>query len=119
VEEGLANLARLDHTVVFVFSGVRILPKSPLHERAVREGDRPGDPLLQPVFYHSPAIEKDAMNDRIKAALPGKRDRIFPASAGQERLKVMHRFGHRDSSGTGSSASPRRKRPLPGKGEPW
>ncbi|MBN2872373.1 MAG: lipid biosynthesis B12-binding/radical SAM protein, partial [Halothiobacillaceae bacterium] len=38
VAEGLANLARLEKTVVFAFSGIRLLSKSPLHAQAIREG---------------------------------------------------------------------------------
>ena len=38
VTEGLANLERLEHTVVFGYSGIRILPGTALHGRAIAEG---------------------------------------------------------------------------------
>ncbi|MBI5017246.1 MAG: lipid biosynthesis B12-binding/radical SAM protein [Deltaproteobacteria bacterium] len=96
VREGLDNLARLDHCVVFAFSGIRLLPGTPLLERAVREGViSSGAPLLRPVYYFSPGVEPEAMNRRIEAAFRGRRDRIFPPSEGVERLAVMRRFGFR------------------------
>jgi len=96
VREGLANLERLEHTVVFAFSGIRLLSKSPLHEQAIREGVvSADDSLLRPVYYYAPAIDRGAMNATIEAAFRGRRDRIFPPSEGQKRMAVMHNFGYR------------------------
>ncbi len=96
LEEGLANIARLEHSVVFGFSGIRILPGTDLHAQAVREGVlEAGAPLLMPRYYFSPALDPEAMNARILASFQGRRDRIFPPSDGQEKLAVMHRFGFR------------------------
>jgi len=96
VEEGLVNLARLEQTVVFAYTGIRILPGAPLHARALAEGViADGESLLKPRFYFSPAIDPERMNARIEEAFRGRRDRIFPPSAGQERLAVMKRFGYR------------------------
>ncbi|WP_432821991.1 lipid biosynthesis B12-binding/radical SAM protein [Trichloromonas sp.] len=96
VQEGLANLARLQHTVVFAFSGIRLLSKSPLHAQAIREGLVSADQsLLQPVYYYSPNVDRDVMNATIEESFRGRRDRIFPPSEGQKRMAVMHNFGYR------------------------
>jgi lipid biosynthesis B12-binding/radical SAM protein len=96
VAEGLANLEQLEQTVVFAFSGIRILPGTPLLARAVRDGIlAEGASLRDPVYYLSPGIDVEAMNAAIMAAFKNRRDRIFPPSAGQERLSIMHRFGYR------------------------
>jgi radical SAM superfamily enzyme YgiQ (UPF0313 family) len=96
VAEGLANLATLDHSVVFAFSGIRLLPGTPLLDRALAEGvvSREAS-LLTPAYYFSTDIEPEAMNRRIEAAFRGRRDRIFPPAEGAERLAVMRRFGFR------------------------
>ena len=56
VTEGLANLQRLEHTVVFAYSGIRILPGTALHGRAISEGVLSAEAsLLEPAYYFSPA----------------------------------------------------------------
>ncbi len=96
VQEGLANLERLENTVVFAFSGIRLLNKAPLHGQAIREGlITEEESLLRPIYYFSPEIDRERMNATIKAAFHGRRDRIFPPSEGQKRLAIMHKFGYR------------------------
>jgi radical SAM superfamily enzyme YgiQ (UPF0313 family) len=96
VAEGLANLERLQHSVVFAFSGIRILPDTPLRARAVREGLLAEDcDLREPVFYQSPLVAGQDMNQMILDAFRGRRDRIFPPSYSDARRAVMYRFGYR------------------------
>ena len=96
VTEGLANLQRLEHTVAFAYSGIRILPGTLLHGRAIAEGVLPpAASLLEPVYYISPQVDADVMNGMINDSFRGRRDRIFPPSAGQQRLEVMRNFGYR------------------------
>lgn len=96
VAQGLANLARLEKCVVFVFSGIRVLPSAPLYARAIREGlVSSDDPLLRPIHYFSPAVDPEAMNAAIEASFQGRRDRLFPPCAAEARLSVLHRFGFR------------------------
>lgn len=94
LEQGLDNIALLENCVVFAFSGIRILPRTALRDRAVSEGllDA-GNTLLRPSYYFSPGIDPDTMNARIEEAFRGRRDRIFPPSEGQKRLAMMNRFG--------------------------
>ena len=96
VTEGLANLAQLAQTVVFAFSGIRILPGTALLTRAIKDGLLTTDsPLCEPAYYLSPAVDVEAMNAAITAAFRNRRDRIFPPAEGQKRLAIMHRFGYR------------------------
>ena len=96
VAEGLENLKQLEHTVVFAFSGIRILPGTPLLARAIKDGLlAEGDPLREPVYYLSPQVDVDQMNAMIAAAFANRRDRVFPPAEGQKRLAIMHRFGYR------------------------
>jgi len=94
--EGLSNIRRLEYCLVFAYSGIRILPRTGLYARAVAEGRiAAGDPLREPVYYHSPRVDAEAMNRSIEAAFHGRRDRIFPPSEGQKRLSIMHDFNFR------------------------
>jgi hypothetical protein len=94
--EGLANLDRLEHTVVFGYSGIRILPGTALHGQAIAEGIlSPTAPLIEPVYYFSPQIDADVMNGMIADSFGARRDRVFPPVEGQKRLSVMHNFGFR------------------------
>lgn len=94
VHEGLANIAQLEHCVVFAFSGIRVLPKSSLLERAIEDGVMADDtPLIKPVYYFSPQLDVEAMNQAILDSFAGRRDRIFPPSEGQEKMAVMNNFG--------------------------
>ena len=96
VAEGLANLEQLEHTVVFAFSGIRVLPGTPLLARAIRDGlMAEGDSLREPVYYLSPGIQVQQMNEMITESFRNKRDRIFPPVEAQKRLEIMHRFGYR------------------------
>ncbi|MFZ1613775.1 MAG: lipid biosynthesis B12-binding/radical SAM protein [Holophaga sp.] len=96
VAEGLANLEQLENTVVFAFTGLRILPDTPLHTLAVREGVLAQDtPLHKPAFYHSPLVDKESMNAMILDAFQGRRDRFFPPEASNRVRSTMLRFGYR------------------------
>jgi len=96
VAQGLENLKRLEHTVVFAFSGIRILPGTPLLARAVEDGIlAEGASLREPVYYLSPEVDAEEMNAMITAAFSNRRDRVFPPAEGQKRLAIMHRFGYR------------------------
>lgn len=96
LKEGLDNIEKLENCVVFAFSGIRILPGTGLHARAVREGILTRKKsLLKPVYYFSPEIDAARMNEKIESAFHGRRDRLFPPSEGQIRMAAMNRFGYR------------------------
>jgi radical SAM superfamily enzyme YgiQ (UPF0313 family) len=96
VREGMQNVERIDTSVVFAFSGIRILPETELHGRAIADGLIDADcDLLMPAYYFSPQIEVEPMNTIIADAFKKRREWIFPPSQGQERLQVLRRFGFR------------------------
>ncbi len=96
LERGLKNLERLPRSVVFAFTGIRILSGTLLEQRAVREGIiAEGADLLRPVYYFSPYVEPGSMNALLKRAFRGNRLRLFPPAEAQLRMDVMRRFGQR------------------------
>ncbi len=94
IEEGLANIELLRKTVVFVFSGIRILPQTGLAQIAVQQGIiTPEDNLLQPAFYVAPGIDKEEMDSKIEDAFRRRKDRFFPPEKGYIRMKTVKLFG--------------------------
>lgn len=94
--EGLQNLAQLDISVVFAFSGIRIHPGAPLHQRAIEEGIISAETsLLKPVYYFSPLLDRERMEQTIEESFAGHKNRIFPPSEGMIRMAVMRGFGFR------------------------
>lgn len=66
VREGMQNVERIDKNVVFAFSGIRILPGTELHTRAIEEQVIEAEcELLMPAYYFSPQIEVEQMNGMI------------------------------------------------------
>ena len=94
--EGLDNIDQLGDSVVFAFSGIRIHPEAPLHQRAIADGIvSADDSLLKPVYYFSPLIDRQNMEQTIEARFSGRKNRIFPPSEGLKRMSVMKNFGYR------------------------
>ena len=92
--EGLDNMDQLGASVVFAFSGIRIHPESPLHQRAVDDGVITAEtPLLKPVYYFSPLLDRQKMEATIEARFQGQNNRVFPPSEGLKRMEVMKNFG--------------------------
>jgi lipid biosynthesis B12-binding/radical SAM protein len=93
--EGLANIENLNNTVVFAFTGIRILPGTAMHQRAIDDGVMAADQsLLEPFFYFSPHIEQQEIDRTIREAWRGRLDRIYPSSEMQERVTRLHSKGY-------------------------
>ncbi|EKD35322.1 MAG: hypothetical protein ACD_75C01955G0002 [uncultured bacterium] len=95
VQQGIANLAKLHRTAVFVYLGIRILPGTRLHRRALREGLITEDTdLIRPSFYYSPHVDREFIDGRLRLAFRGKRDRIFPVAEREHHVTLLHKLGH-------------------------
>jgi len=95
VEEGMANIEQLHHSVTFAFTGIRILPNTKVHALAVsQQVIREDTPLLEPIFYFSPAIDPEKLDHRLRTAWKGRLDKIYPASQMQDRIRYLHQRGH-------------------------
>ena len=95
LDEGLANIEKLDNTAVFAFTGIRVLPGTAMHQRAIDDGVMTEDQaLLEPFFYFSPHIDREYLDRKIKDAWGGRFDRIYPSSDLQKRVTHLHSKGH-------------------------
>ncbi len=96
VKDGLINIRKLDQSVIFFYSGIRILPGTGLYSLAIKEGIiAKGDPLLKPRYYFSRDIDVKRMNDLIEEEARGKRRYIFPPEKGEKLANIMHSFGYK------------------------
>lgn len=95
VEEGIANVLQLKGAASFIFLGVRILPQTPLAARALAEGlIGPETDLLHPVYYFSPALDRDWLHERLVAAFKPHRHVVYPPDAMDSGLAFLHRLGY-------------------------
>lgn len=92
--EGLANIEKLHNTVVFAFTGIRILPGTAMHLRAIDDGVlTPDQSLLEPFFYFSPHLTEREIDSTIRDAWHGKFDRIYPPAELQSKVTYLHSKG--------------------------
>ncbi len=95
VREGIRNIVALEHAVAFMFMGIRILPHTPLEQRAVREGlIPPHADLLEPVYYLAPGIERDWLETTLTAGFKDVRHCVFPPDRFETQVRLLHQLGH-------------------------
>jgi radical SAM superfamily enzyme YgiQ (UPF0313 family) len=99
LETTLSHVDKLKKSVLFLFCGMRIYPRTPLFERALEEGRiRPDQDLLEPVFYESPAMGRDAIIDRVKERADGRVNWVV-GSGGDEAGSLIQRMYKRGYTG--------------------
>ena len=84
LEEGIENCRLLEKSVVFGYAGIRIYPGTLLMARAMSEGvvDE-NTSLFEPVYYYSPAIDKQRMHEMICQGWSKDRRLIYPQAKGE------------------------------------
>lgn len=99
VREGIKNLSELDYSVVFGGMGVRIFPNTGIYELAKKTGMIQNESELfnKEIYYHSPEIDIDWLNNYLVETFKGKRNWVFPWAGVAERNSFMHNSGFRGS----------------------
>jgi radical SAM superfamily enzyme YgiQ (UPF0313 family) len=100
VRQTLERACALPRAVVYAFQGLRVYPGTGLHEVALADGVvAPGQDLMDPVFYFSPHLSREALDAEL-APLASKRNWLI-AGAGMEQAKrlsaVIRRGGGKGS----------------------
>jgi radical SAM superfamily enzyme YgiQ (UPF0313 family) len=91
--EGIENCQKLENCVVFGYAGVRIYPGALLMERALSEGIvEENSFLLEPIYYFSPAIDKQRMCEMICQGWKENKCLIFPAKKGKKISQALKRM---------------------------
>jgi radical SAM superfamily enzyme YgiQ (UPF0313 family) len=95
VFEGIRNITSLKKSVVFVFMGIRILPNTALARIAVKEKViSPDEDILKPLYYISPGVDKNWLEETLTDAFSKTRNCIFPPDAYDSTLRVLHKLGY-------------------------
>jgi radical SAM superfamily enzyme YgiQ (UPF0313 family) len=97
LETTLSHIDKLKKSVLFLFCGMRIYPRTPLYDRALKEGlIGPEQDLLTPEFYESPAIGREAVIARIEDKAQGRVNWVVGSGGDEagELVKRMYRKGY-------------------------
>jgi radical SAM superfamily enzyme YgiQ (UPF0313 family) len=98
VIEGINNIKSLTKTASFIFMGIRILPKTPLAQLAIKEGlIKPDQDLLEPVYYIAPGIDRKWLEETLTESFKGIRNCVFPPDALDSSLAFLHKLGYSGS----------------------
>jgi radical SAM superfamily enzyme YgiQ (UPF0313 family) len=99
LEETLFQTERLDKTVFFVFAGIRIYPRTPLHTLALQERQiKDGADLMEPTFYWSPALHRETVLNRMKDHVADRENWVV--GSGPPRMyRMMSRLYARGHTG--------------------
>jgi len=97
--ETLSNVHRLRKTVSFFFCGVRVYPGTTVHSRAIEDGQvHEEDDLLQPVYYHSPALAGVDVEQAVRHSGDGRANWVVGAGR-EQTMKLLERMYARGHTG--------------------
>jgi radical SAM superfamily enzyme YgiQ (UPF0313 family) len=95
VQEGIRNILGLKKCVAFIFMGIRILPNTPLARLAIQEKlIAPDEGMLKPIYYLSPAVDKDWLEQTLTRAFADVRHCVFPPDKMDNSLQMLHKLGY-------------------------
>ena len=95
VRRGIANLRALEPAHTLVFSGIRILPGTPLCRIAGREGKLPpGWNGAEELYYFADGLDPEALHTMLTEGFRGSRFCVYPPDAKNGELKLLHKFGY-------------------------
>lgn len=83
--------------VAFFNTGIRIYPGTELESIARTEGvlSRPPEEMLAPVFYVSPEVDTEWLDQELKKSMNSQMNFINMASMGHSLLPTIHRISHK------------------------
>lgn len=83
--------------VAFFNTGIRIYPGTELESIARTEGvlTRPAEDMLAPLFYVSPELDAEWLDQELKRAMNSQMNFINMASMGHSLLPAIHRISHK------------------------
>jgi radical SAM superfamily enzyme YgiQ (UPF0313 family) len=84
------------HDVAFFNVGIRIYPGTELESIARQQGvlSRPPEEMLAPLFYLSPEVDADWLNQELKKSMKSQMNFINMATMGHSILPAVHRISH-------------------------
>ncbi len=95
LQAGMANVRSLEHTVRFIFSGVRVLPGTPMAEiYRDADGRAPSEAaLVEPHYYFSPALPREELETTLRAGFADDPLCLYPPEKGAGKETELHAKG--------------------------
>ena len=95
VMDGIANLRSLEPAYSIIFSGIRILPGTPLLDLARKQGMVPPDwDEISKIYYFAPGLSPAWLDHTLKSGFAGSRHCIYPPGSRNDQLKKILRLGY-------------------------
>jgi radical SAM superfamily enzyme YgiQ (UPF0313 family) len=95
VTQTLDQCDRIEDAVLFFFCGVRIYPRTELHQIALREGQvGPADDLLPPRFYAPAGLAVQAIADMVTTRARGRRHWVIGSGDEQMAAAMKRLYQH-------------------------
>ncbi len=99
ITESLDNVERLENTVLFFFTGIRIYPRTGLYKTAIKEKKISHETsLLEPRYYESDAISHGQIEERV-IHRKGQRINWIVGSGGEQAATTVSRLHARGHTG--------------------
>ncbi len=97
ITESLNNIEKLNKTVLFFFTGIRIYPRTSLYDIAFSEGKITLETnLLEPIFYESDQIDRRSIETLVTARVGNRINCVVGSGglAGANTVSKMHDRGY-------------------------
>jgi hypothetical protein len=99
LSETFELMDRCEPTAVIILCGIRIYPGTPIEQQACEEGQlAPGDSLLEPKFYLSPAV-RETLLERVAGEAARRPNWIVPGLEINVSLRLMRWLRDRGHKG--------------------
>ena len=93
--KGIGNLRSLEPAHTLVFSGIRIIPDTPLCRIAEKEGKIPsGWDGAGELYYFADGLEPELLHSMLAEGFRGSRCCVYPPDAKNNELKLLHKLGY-------------------------
>lgn len=95
VRRGIGNLRSIEPAHTLVFSGIRIIPDTPLCEIALREGKVPdGWDGIRELYYFADGLDPELLHETLLDGFRESRCCIYPPDAKNRELQMLHKLGY-------------------------
>lgn len=95
IREGIANIFSLIPAYSAVFSGIRILPGTPLYTLAKEKNMVPDNwNGIDELFYFEPGLDPETVNTMLQEGFGGNEYCVYPPNRFTRALRTIHKIGY-------------------------
>lgn len=95
IDEGISNVLSMKNVHSMIFSGIRVIPNTPLYDIALKQGVLPENwDGYDEFYYFSPDITSGELDRKLRDAFAGVKYCIYPPQQRRRELQMIHRLGY-------------------------